>query len=363
MLNQMLADFITKSLTVKFVCLVALILTPLISSAQTPAPKPCFDFTGTGRTSFVTTTGNGTTGSNIVWNILSNGGDGSAQVYAFGRGGIESRDGLVPGYYDDDNRADAAVTRWSGFQSGLTTFYVRPSTQTAANSNAYYGAQWGAFPDNTAPGDYDGDGRTDLTVVRRESGRLFWYILRSQTNTISVIDFGFDLDIVVRGADYNGDGRDEITVIRLNTGTANTYYAGDSNTGALVLAQNWGTGNSSNGDVYVIGDYIGDRRADFAVMRRTGFSTTAPNATWWILENGGTGQVVVRQFGYAATLPDLAVCGDYNGDGKQDIAVYRQSDRTFYWLNSPAFDTFSSQQWGQVNNLNLPIGILYTWNN
>jgi len=142
-----------------------------------------------------------------------------------------------------------------------------------------------------------------------------------------------------------------------------TGHASDSNTGSLVLAQDWGIGGSGR-DVYVIGDYLGDRRADFAVMRRSGFGTTAPNATWWILENGGAGQVVTRQFGYGSSAPDedLAVCGDYNGDGKQDIAVYRQSVRTFYWLNSPGFDSFSAQQWGQPNDLNVPLGILHTFN-
>jgi hypothetical protein len=41
------------------------------------------------------------------------------------------------------------------------------------------------------------------------------------------------------------------------------------------------------------------------------------------------------------------ICGDYNDDGKQDIAIYRSSNNSFYWLNSPNFDTFSAIQFGQ----------------
>src|SRR5829696_4674776 len=78
--------------------------------AQVPPPKPCFDFTGTGRTSFATVTGRGIPG-NMVWNVLSNGGDGSVEIYPFGISGIELSDGLSPGYFDADDRADAGVYR------------------------------------------------------------------------------------------------------------------------------------------------------------------------------------------------------------------------------------------------------------
>jgi hypothetical protein len=372
MLNQKFTNLQRRLLTIRIVCLAAIAFMPLTLPAQVPPPKPCFDFTGTGRTSFATTTGNGINGANIVWNILSNGGDGSAQIYSFGLGGNETRDGLAPGYYDSDNRADAAVVRNSNPRGvdGTKTFYIRPSTLAASNPSAFYGVQWGLQSDIAAGynADYDGDGRDDLTVFRRDSStnNLVWFILRSNTNTFSAVRFGLISDIAVTGADYNGDGRAEITVIRTypnqQPARSNTYFAGDSNTGALVLAQDWGGGGNS--DVYVIGDYLGDRRADFAVARMSNSGVSALNATWYILENGGSGQIVIRQFGYGNAGPttDLAVCGDYNGDGKQDIAVYRPSNITFYWLNSPDFNSFSGQQWGQPNSLNLPIGILHTFN-
>lgn len=236
---------------------------------STARAEPCFDFTGTGRTSFATTTGNSTLG-NITWHILSNGGDNSAQIYAFGRGDLESRDGVAPGYYDDDNRADGAVLRLSGYLEGDITFYIRPSTLATSNPSAFYGVRWGVSPDFPRIGDYDGDGRDDLTVTRRDSGNIVWFFLHSNTNTFSAVRFGLSSDMAANGADYNGDGRDEITVIRTYPNPqvrASTYFAGDSSTGALVLAQDWG----SISDVYVIGDYLGDRRADFAVMRKRNF--------------------------------------------------------------------------------------------
>jgi hypothetical protein len=65
--------------------------------------------------------------------------------------------------------------------------------------------------------------------------------------------------------------------------------------------------------------------------------------------------------GFAKKSFSLLLCGDYNGDGKQDIAVYREANRTFYWLNSPDFNNFSSQQWGATSGGNLPVGVLHTF--
>ncbi len=317
---------------------------PLAATAQTPTPtpKPCFDFTGSGRTSFATIN---TDTAGIVWRILGNGGStgGSLQTIQFG---LSDLDIPTPGYFDSDNRADLGVYRPS-----TPSYFIRPSTSTTANS--FRGVQFGTATD--IPGreaDYDGDGIDDLTVVRDNpnGGNLTWFILRSSNNTFAAINFGLagftknngTGDIPIAGADYNGDGRADITVIRNNPSGSDTYFVGDSNTGALILAQNWGNYET---DFYVVGDYVGDRRADFAVYRAFQGGT---NGTWYVLENGGKG-FVVRQFGLTslASVTDRPICGDYNGDGKQDIAIYRSSNSTFYWLNSPNFDTFSIVQFGQ----------------
>lgn len=305
-----------------------------IDVAASVTTKPCFDFYGTGRTSFAIVNPEGTSPNDVlVWRTRANGtpsSGGNAENIGYGK----TSDFLTPGYYDADNKADLAVWR-----NG--TYFIRPSTlYTISNPNPppttnipIISQQWGISTDT--PGleaDYDGDGKDDLTVVRVEGSSYRWYILRSSNNTLLTPLFGSSTtDSPIAGADYNGDGKADLTVLR---GSPTQYFIGDAVTGDLILVQQWGNFAT---DFYIVGDFLGDSKADFAVWRGFGSGT---NGYWYIKENGGPG-VVITQFGIpgSGTSRDFALCGDYNGDGKSDIAVYRPSNKTFYWLNSPSFNT------------------------
>ena len=85
------------------------------------------------------------------------------------------RDEPVPADYDGDGLTDPAVWRastgtWYWLQSGDEHLY-RSAGQR----------QWGveALGDRPVPGDWDGDGRSDLAVWRRSTG--VWYLLMSTT--------------------------------------------------------------------------------------------------------------------------------------------------------------------------------------
>lgn len=309
------------------------LITLLISQVSDVAAKPCFDFFGSGRTSFATVRAVAVPGGNFIWNLRNNGGAGE-QTITFG---IADSDFLTPGYYDGDNIADISVWRLGS----PAAYFVRPSTAPTTFQATLFG-QTNDASGRTA--DYDGDGRDDLTVVRSVGGNRVWYYLRSSNNTLAGVSFGLDTDSTIAGADYNGDGRADLTVIR-TVGGSSTYFVGDSVSGALILAQPWG---SFSADLYVVGDYLGDSRADFAVWRGV---MASGNGVWYIKENGGSGQTFF-QFGIPGS--DAALCGDYNGDGKSDIAVYRSSTATFYWLNSGGTGTIGSQQSGLPGDLAIP---------
>jgi hypothetical protein len=73
------------------------------------------------------------------------------------------------------------------------------------------------------------------------------------------------------------------------------------------------------GDKAVPGDYTGDGKADVAVFRPT-------NGNWFVLRSEDN-SFFATQFG---TTGDVAVQGDYDGDGKFDLGVFRPSANTWY---------------------------------
>jgi putative transposon-encoded protein len=90
----------------------------------------------------------------------------------------------------------------------------------------------------------------------------------------------------------------------------------------------FGEGN----DIPIPGDYNGDGRDDIAVYRPS-------NRTWYLSTVGNF------QFGQSG---DIAVPGDYNGDGRDDVAVYRPSNRTWY------LSTVGNFQFGQSGDIAVP---------
>ncbi|HQR35191.1 MAG TPA: VCBS repeat-containing protein, partial [Blastocatellia bacterium] len=72
------------------------------------------------------------------------------------------------------------------------------------------------------------------------------------------------------------------------------------------------------------GDYDGDGRTDLAVFRRA-------TGTWLVKGSGG-GKLISKQWGIGSDAP---VPADYDGDGKTDFAVWRASTGTWYiWQSS-----------------------------
>jgi hypothetical protein len=202
--------------------------------------------------------------------------------------------------FDGDGKTDLSVYSPN---SGL--WQIENSSN---NSNGL--TNFGLSEDKIVPGDYDGDGKSDIAVWRPSSGT--WYILGS-TNGFSAQQFGSNGDVPI-AADFDADGKTDIAVWRPSTGV---WYIQQSSLGIRIVQ--WGL----SGDKAFAGDYEGDGKADLAIYRPSG-------GTWYILQSSSS-LPLIAPFGLSTDKP---LSGDFDGDGKYDFAVYRPSEGNWYILNS-----------------------------
>lgn len=222
----------------------------------------------------------------------------------------------TPFDFDGDGRTDVSV-----FRPSTGTWWISPSSQPGtAVAN-----QFGITTDRIAPADYDGDDKTDIAVYRDGT----WYVLASSNASVSVSSWGTAGDIPVP-ADYNNDGRAQLAIFRPSTGT---WWIANANGTFSSIA--FGT----NGDIPTPGDYSGDGKADISVYRAA--ASAGQQGTWWIINSSG-GAVSATAFGVQGDVP---VPGDYDGDGRDNIAVYRPSTG-FWYRSTDASRNYDAVQWG-----------------
>jgi hypothetical protein len=199
---------------------------------------------------------------------------------------------LVPGSaradFDGDGKTDLSV-----FRPSEGNWYL-------LRSQAGFGAiTWGTAGDTLVPGDYDDDNKADTAVFRNGA----WFILRSSDMVFSAINWGLPTDVPVPG-DYDDDGKTDAAVFRPSD---NIWYINGS-AGAQQFIP-WGQA----GDVPVAGDFDGDGASDQTVFR----------AGTWLTRRSTDGMLVGTNWGLTT---DLLVPADYDGDSKDDLAVFRPSD-------------------------------------
>lgn len=191
---------------------------------------------------------------------------------------------LVPGINTVDNEQNPSLSPDGSilyFQSDSPGGFGSTDLYSATRCSLY--AADAPCSTNRATADFDGDGRTDMSVFRPSDGN--WYRLNSSNGSISVHGWGLNGDVPVAG-DYDGDGRSDIAVFRPSD---QIWYRINSTDNSIRVIQ-WGLA----GDIPTPGDFDGDGPQDHAVFRPS-------NGTWFIL--GSTNGMSSQPWGLNGDIP------------------------------------------------------------
>lgn len=241
----------------------------------------------------------------------------------------------VAGDFDGDARTDVAVTGMSGVSAVTIAYSDGASGQFTVQDAAAAGfSEWATTEDaHVVRGDFDGDAKTDLAMV----GVGAWWSIpvafangRGAAMTVtnypagSFPSWSATPGIRVAPGDYDGDGLTDIALVGgWGWGTVPVAFANGSG--------DWWVTNGGAGSfpawaqmpetTLLPGDYDGDGDTDLALVGVPGW-TSIP-----VARSNGDGSFTVVNSGlasfpaWAATANVVPLAADFDGDGCTDIAL------------------------------------------
>lgn len=253
--------------------------------------------------------------------------------------------------FDGDGRTDYSILRFPNIAPpGVAPIQYFNSTSTNGFESINHGDANTDFP---APGDYDGDGEDDFALYRggaTAGAQSGFYIINSSNFTFQYYAWGISGDQAV-ARDYDGDGITDVAVFRRGaTAAAQTFwYIRQSATNTARIVPFGLTGNgTTNFDTPIPGDYDGDGKFDIAVYR---FGLSPANN--YIVLRSVDNTVTFRQFGNFNT--DYILPGDYDGDGLYDYAVARTgavaTSPLVWWINQSSTGATTTRTFGVTSDL------------
>jgi hypothetical protein len=222
----------------------------------------------------------------------------------------------------------------SGGASVTKTFTLTvttPVTCTPVNFTAAVDLSTGLSPVSAVVGDFNGDGRQDLAVANYDSTNVSILLGDGNGDFSTATNFGVSpyspLSLAV--GDFNGDGRQDLAMANNGfpfAGRASILLGNGA--GGFSAASNFVAGDGPVG--VAVGDFNGDGKQDLAVANQTSNNVSI------LLGNGAGSFGAATNFG-AGTNPWRVAVGDFNGDGRQDLAVAnRGSDNVSILLGDGA---------------------------
>jgi FG-GAP-like repeat len=253
-----------------------------------------------------------TNGDTAIWLMNVNGSNG-AQILSTADYGIILGSWSIVGQRDfnGDGKADLL---WSN-TNGDTSIWLMNGTQVASTKDfGIVGNGWSIV----GTGDFNGDGFGDI-LWRNTNGDTSIWLMTGTPTTVSVLsttDLGFVPTSwsVAQTGDFNGDGKADI-LWRNTNGDTSVWLMTASGTQMQVLSATDLGFVPTSWKIAGTGDFNGDSKSDILWH-----NTNGDTSIWLMTSNGTQVQVLsTTDLGFVPMSWDVALTGDFNGNGKSDI--------------------------------------------
>jgi hypothetical protein len=205
------------------------------------------------------------------------------------------------------------------------------------------GARWHSYfclgDEVCAVGDFDGDGRSDSAAFVRDTqsgaGRGDVNVALSDGTAflpgVKWHDFFCVSQEVCAVGDFNGDGRDDIITFVRDTQAEpqrGDVHVALSDGAAFLSSTKWHDFFCVGEEVCAVGDFNGDGRDDIAVFVRDTQTGTGRGDVHVALSNGSSFLPSIKWHDFFCVGEEVCAVGDFNGDERADIVAFVRDTQT-----------------------------------
>ncbi|MEN6450965.1 MAG: FG-GAP-like repeat-containing protein [Thermoguttaceae bacterium] len=240
--------------------------------------------------------------------VVTNGSLVMTQVAAVGSGGGWPQ-GIAVGDFNGDGKPDIAATNAS---SGAVGILLGNGLGGLGTATAF--STGGSHPVGVAAADFNGDGKLDLAIANGWSDTVGILLGKGDGTFPTVVTYGAgSCPMDVATGDFNCDGKLDLAVADNGSGVV-SILLGNGN-GTFGSAKTYSCGGTGCYGL-AVADLNGDGKLDLAV------ANSSPTGTVGVLLGTGSGAFgVATAFNSGGASPRTVAAGDFNGDGKLDLAV------------------------------------------